>query len=173
MEISVSELVGITCITHKFWAHYPLNLKAKIHLISTCRIPFRKSCMIVFVRDSKLKKRGLFSIVTYSPSRRSRHFLIKAPLEVFFIGTFLHWSAAPVFVFSYYICDIPVVYLWNNQSTFANIISFIASGTGRCEINNGGCWKHTKHGSTFSACLVSESIDGENIKHKNVILFRA
>lgn len=28
-----------------------------------------------------------------------------------------------------------------------------ASGSGRCEINNGGCWKHTKHDKTFSACL--------------------
>ncbi|GJN07158.1 hypothetical protein PR202_ga24962 [Eleusine coracana subsp. coracana] len=27
-----------------------------------------------------------------------------------------------------------------------------ASGSGRCEINNGGCWKETKHGQTYSAC---------------------
>ncbi|KAK3135986.1 hypothetical protein QOZ80_5BG0426230 [Eleusine coracana subsp. coracana] len=27
-----------------------------------------------------------------------------------------------------------------------------ASGSGRCEINNGGCWKETKHGHTYSAC---------------------
>ncbi|XP_008788526.1 vacuolar-sorting receptor 1-like [Phoenix dactylifera] len=28
-----------------------------------------------------------------------------------------------------------------------------ASGSGRCEINNGGCWKKTKDGKTFSACV--------------------
>uniref|UniRef100_A0ACD5X3J7 Uncharacterized protein n=1 Tax=Avena sativa TaxID=4498 RepID=A0ACD5X3J7_AVESA len=27
-----------------------------------------------------------------------------------------------------------------------------ASGSGRCEINNGGCWKETKNGRTYSAC---------------------
>uniref|UniRef100_A0A804NYA8 Vacuolar-sorting receptor 1 n=1 Tax=Zea mays TaxID=4577 RepID=A0A804NYA8_MAIZE len=27
-----------------------------------------------------------------------------------------------------------------------------ASGSGRCEINNGGCWKDTKNGRTYSAC---------------------
>ncbi|XP_020252085.1 vacuolar-sorting receptor 1-like [Asparagus officinalis] len=27
-----------------------------------------------------------------------------------------------------------------------------ASGSGRCEINNGGCWKQTKHHRTYSAC---------------------
>jgi hypothetical protein len=32
-----------------------------------------------------------------------------------------------------------------------------ASGIGRCEINNGGCWKETKHGKTISACLNEES----------------
>ncbi|XP_029120581.1 vacuolar-sorting receptor 1 [Elaeis guineensis] len=28
-----------------------------------------------------------------------------------------------------------------------------ASGSGRCEINNGGCWKKTKDGKTYSACV--------------------
>ncbi|KAJ4772033.1 Vacuolar-sorting receptor 1 [Rhynchospora pubera] len=28
-----------------------------------------------------------------------------------------------------------------------------ASGSGRCDINNGGCWKETKNGVTFSACV--------------------
>jgi hypothetical protein len=32
-----------------------------------------------------------------------------------------------------------------------------ASGIGRCEINNGGCWNETKHGKTISACLNEES----------------
>ncbi|GJN31393.1 hypothetical protein PR202_gb19788 [Eleusine coracana subsp. coracana] len=32
-----------------------------------------------------------------------------------------------------------------------------ASGIGRCEINNGGCWKETKHGKTISACLNEQS----------------
>ncbi|CAO2147435.1 unnamed protein product [Urochloa humidicola] len=27
-----------------------------------------------------------------------------------------------------------------------------ASGSGRCEINNGGCWKETRNGRTYSAC---------------------
>jgi hypothetical protein len=32
-----------------------------------------------------------------------------------------------------------------------------ASGIGRCEINNGGCWKDTKDGKTISACSHEES----------------
>ncbi|KAJ6826871.1 vacuolar-sorting receptor 1-like [Iris pallida] len=32
-----------------------------------------------------------------------------------------------------------------------------ASGSGRCEINNGGCWKETKDGNTFSACVDDHS----------------
>ncbi|KAK1312812.1 Vacuolar-sorting receptor 1 [Acorus calamus] len=32
-----------------------------------------------------------------------------------------------------------------------------ASGAGRCEINNGGCWKKTQDGKTFSACIEGES----------------
>ncbi|WOK96717.1 vacuolar-sorting receptor 1 [Canna indica] len=28
-----------------------------------------------------------------------------------------------------------------------------ASGSGRCEINNGGCWKETRDGQTYSACM--------------------
>ncbi|TVU47150.1 hypothetical protein EJB05_06737 [Eragrostis curvula] len=32
-----------------------------------------------------------------------------------------------------------------------------ASGIGRCEINNGGCWKETQKGKTISACLNEES----------------
>ncbi|XP_020575433.1 vacuolar-sorting receptor 3-like [Phalaenopsis equestris] len=31
-----------------------------------------------------------------------------------------------------------------------------AMGPGRCRINNGGCWKETRNGSTFSACQDSE-----------------
>ncbi|VAH90709.1 unnamed protein product [Triticum turgidum subsp. durum] len=31
------------------------------------------------------------------------------------------------------------------------------SGVGRCEINNGGCWKETKNGKTISACSHEES----------------
>ncbi|CAM8889019.1 unnamed protein product [Rhodiola kirilowii] len=28
-----------------------------------------------------------------------------------------------------------------------------ASGVLRCEVNNGGCWRETQHGNTFSACV--------------------
>jgi hypothetical protein len=35
-----------------------------------------------------------------------------------------------------------------------------ASGSLRCEINNGGCWKKTQDGTTFSACVVSLEFDG-------------
>lgn len=31
-----------------------------------------------------------------------------------------------------------------------------ASGIGRCEINNGGCWQESKDGKTISACSVSK-----------------
>ncbi|XP_062215673.1 vacuolar-sorting receptor 1-like [Phragmites australis] len=34
-----------------------------------------------------------------------------------------------------------------------------ASGIGRCEISNGGCWKETKNGKTISACSNKESED--------------
>lgn len=30
-----------------------------------------------------------------------------------------------------------------------------ASGALRCEINNGGCWKKTQDGRSYSACIVS------------------
>ena len=29
-----------------------------------------------------------------------------------------------------------------------------ASGLGRCQINNGGCWNETRNGKTVSACSV-------------------
>ncbi|KAK1284564.1 Vacuolar-sorting receptor 1 [Acorus calamus] len=32
-----------------------------------------------------------------------------------------------------------------------------ASGAGRCAINNGGCWKKTQDGKTFSACIEGKS----------------
>lgn len=32
---------------------------------------------------------------------------------------------------------------------------FTASGSLHCEINNGGCWKNTQNGRTYSACVVS------------------
>ncbi|OAY79951.1 Vacuolar-sorting receptor 1 [Ananas comosus] len=31
-----------------------------------------------------------------------------------------------------------------------------ASGSGRCAINNGGCWKSTRDGTLYSACLIGE-----------------
>lgn len=34
----------------------------------------------------------------------------------------------------------------------------LASGSGRCEINNGGCWKDSRHGRTYSACTVSHQL---------------
>ncbi|KAG0457703.1 hypothetical protein HPP92_022583 [Vanilla planifolia] len=53
------------------------------------------------------------------------------------------------------ICECPVV----------NGIKFVgdgythcqASGLGRCEINNGGCWKGSQDGKTFSACSTYET----------------
>ncbi|MBA0755421.1 hypothetical protein Gogos_022190, partial [Gossypium gossypioides] len=33
-----------------------------------------------------------------------------------------------------------------------------ASGALQCEINNGGCWRETQEGKTYSACLVSSSL---------------
>lgn len=30
----------------------------------------------------------------------------------------------------------------------------LASGPGRCKLNNGGCWKETQDGLTYSACQV-------------------
>ncbi|XP_031485205.1 vacuolar-sorting receptor 1-like [Nymphaea colorata] len=52
------------------------------------------------------------------------------------------------------VCECPVV----------NGVKFVgdgythceASGAGRCAINNGGCWKKTQDGVTYSACLESE-----------------
>ncbi|KAM0916844.1 hypothetical protein ACQ4PT_009877 [Festuca glaucescens] len=35
-----------------------------------------------------------------------------------------------------------------------------AVGPGRCAVDNGGCWKDTRHGKTFSACAASESLSG-------------
>jgi hypothetical protein len=35
-----------------------------------------------------------------------------------------------------------------------------AVGPGRCAVNNGGCWKDTRDGKTFSACAGSESLSG-------------
>lgn len=33
---------------------------------------------------------------------------------------------------------------------------FVASGPGRCKINDGGCWHAEKNGHAFSACLVRD-----------------
>jgi hypothetical protein len=33
-----------------------------------------------------------------------------------------------------------------------------ASGVGRCQINNGGCWKETRNGKSVSACSVRSSL---------------
>lgn len=35
-------------------------------------------------------------------------------------------------------------------------VSCEASGQGRCQIKNGGCWQETRNGKTFSACLDSK-----------------
>jgi hypothetical protein len=40
------------------------------------------------------------------------------------------------------------------------LVCSTASGSLRCEINNGGCWKKTQDGRTFSACVVSLEFDG-------------
>lgn len=33
------------------------------------------------------------------------------------------------------------------------VLPSTASGQGRCEINNGGCWHDTQNGITHSACV--------------------
>jgi hypothetical protein len=51
----------------------------------------------------------------------------------------------------------PSILLWFTPASFLNNTNglvFAASGLGRCQINNGGCWKETKNGKTVSACSV-------------------
>ncbi|XP_073148963.1 vacuolar-sorting receptor 3-like [Henckelia pumila] len=52
------------------------------------------------------------------------------------------------------VCECPVV----NGVQFKGdgYSSCVASGPGRCKINNGGCWHETRNGATFSACLDDE-----------------
>lgn len=40
--------------------------------------------------------------------------------------------------------------------SFTNCLLFVASGPGRCKINNGGCWHESRGGEEYSACLVSD-----------------
>lgn len=39
-----------------------------------------------------------------------------------------------------------------------SLLDLTVSGALRCEINNGGCWKGTQNGRTYSACIVSSSM---------------
>ena len=48
------------------------------------------------------------------------------------------------------------MYVMINLMIFFTCLNFYiaASGALRCGINNGGCWKHTQMGRTYSACRV-------------------
>lgn len=68
---------------------------------------------------------------------------------------------------STYKCDIAVdvecclqtqVIIMLNGTLITNGNNFIsASGLLHCHVNNGGCWKDTRGGRTYSACVVSSS----------------
>ncbi|PKA61785.1 Vacuolar-sorting receptor 1 [Apostasia shenzhenica] len=49
------------------------------------------------------------------------------------------------------VCECPIVH--GIQFVGDGYTHCEASGSGRCEINNGGCWAQTKDGSTYSACV--------------------
>lgn len=49
------------------------------------------------------------------------------------------------------VCECPIVH--GVQFTGDGYTHCEASGSGRCEINNGGCWKQTRDDSTYSACI--------------------
>ncbi|KAI5057605.1 hypothetical protein GOP47_0027620 [Adiantum capillus-veneris] len=51
------------------------------------------------------------------------------------------------------ICECPIVQGVQFQGDGYTYCEAI--GPGRCSINNGGCWKETRHGRTFSACQSS------------------
>lgn len=51
---------------------------------------------------------------------------------------------------TFYICL--YFFTWHG---FLILVAVAASGALRCEIHNGGCWKDTKGGRTYSACVVS------------------
>ncbi|KAL1831664.1 hypothetical protein ACET3Z_001315 [Daucus carota] len=55
------------------------------------------------------------------------------------------------------VCECPVVD--GVQFKGDGYSSCVASGPGRCKVNNGGCWHETKGGHTFSAC--SDKGDGK------------
>lgn len=45
----------------------------------------------------------------------------------------------------------------NCHLPFTSFLSrFTVSGSGRCKINNGGCWHDSRNGHAFSACSVSD-----------------
>ncbi|MQL92098.1 hypothetical protein Taro_024717 [Colocasia esculenta] len=45
-----------------------------------------------------------------------------------------------------------------------------ASGLGRCRINDGGCWQHSRDGQTFSACMIFAACRNLGTKDANVPL---
>lgn len=53
------------------------------------------------------------------------------------------------------VCECPIVQ--GVKFTGDGYTNCEASGALRCEINNGGCWKDTKDGSTYSACVDDNS----------------
>ncbi|KAL3538805.1 hypothetical protein ACH5RR_002171 [Cinchona calisaya] len=52
------------------------------------------------------------------------------------------------------VCECPVIN--GVRFTGDGYSSCVASGPGRCKINNGGCWQDAKDGQSFSACLDQE-----------------
>lgn len=56
------------------------------------------------------------------------------------------------------ICECPVVDGVQYQGD--GYMDCKAVGPGRCAVDNGGCWKGTRDGKTFSACAGSESLSG-------------
>lgn len=42
-------------------------------------------------------------------------------------------------------------------SMYFGVFGLTASGALRCGLNNGGCWRGTQEGKTYSACIVSAS----------------
>lgn len=53
------------------------------------------------------------------------------------------------------VCECPIVH--GVQFVGDGYTHCEASGSGRCEINNGGCWKQTKDAATYSACIEGTS----------------
>lgn len=51
-----------------------------------------------------------------------------------------------------------IIFILAVNYNLVDILPSSASGIGRCEIKNGGCWKETRNGKTISACSVSRPL---------------